>query len=153
MFEGRVAYCHIEFVRKRSSAFHMPKTPLNLDSGNSLFWSIVRSPVNQRPKSHIGHAGNCRLALRHPWSLVSPVARMSAKSCLRAPYSFPRTFRVPVWCLESLPKLHWSLLAWAQGQMVASGFHQLLLEEPGQSAEDRLALRLFKVKLLKGSWT
>lgn len=35
--------------------------------------------------------------------------------------------------------------------LVASGFHQLLLEEFGQSPEDRLALRLFKVTFLKGS--
>lgn len=45
------------------------------------------------------------------------------------------------------------LLAWTQWQMVASGFHQLLLEEPGQSSEEGLALRLFKVRFLKGSWT
>lgn len=54
-----------------------------------------------------------------------------------------------VW--KVFPSCAETLLAWTQWQMVATGFHELLLEEPGQSSEDRLALRLFKVKFLKGS--
>lgn len=57
LFGGMVAYCHIEFMWKRGSAFYMPKTWLTLDSSNSLFWASVRSPVNQRPKSHIRNEG------------------------------------------------------------------------------------------------
>lgn len=109
--EGWWFYFHIEFMWKRGSTFHMPETWLNLDRSNSLFWASVRSPVNQRPKSRIRNEGDCRLALWHPWSSVSQLARTSANSCLRVPYGFPRTFRVPFWCLESLHKLHWSLAA------------------------------------------
>lgn len=67
----------------------------------------------------------------HPSSSRYQVARTSAEHGLGVPHCLPRSSRVPHWCLERLHRLQLSHVGLDTVWLVASGFHQLLLEECG----------------------